>query len=199
MEKRDPRVDAYIEKSAEFARPVLTYLRDLIHKTCPDVSETIKWGMPFFDYHGSMCHLAAFKQHCALGFWKGKLLFAGENKKADAMGHFGRLTGLKDLPPKATLADYIKQAMQLNLAGVKAPKPEKVAKPAPEVPADLLAALKKNKKAASTFEACSPSCKREYIDWLLEAKRDETRAKRLAQAVEWMAEGRQRHWKYASG
>jgi uncharacterized protein YdeI (YjbR/CyaY-like superfamily) len=196
MAQRDPRVDAYIAKSADFARPVMTHLRELIHEACPEVAETLKWGMPFFGYRGSLCHFAAFKQHCAFGFWKGRLLFDSQSKHDEAMGQFGRITALKDLPAKRVLIGYVKQAMKLNEEGVKAPASKKVVKPPPQAPADLLAALKKNKKALATFEAFSPSCKREYIEWLAEAKREETRAKRLAQAVEWIAEGKQRNWKY---
>ena len=196
MAKRDPRVDAYIAKSADFAQPVLKYLRELVHEACPEVDETLKWSMPFFDYHGSVCHFAAFKQHCAFGFWKGKLLFESEAKHDEAMGQFGRIASLKDLPSKKVLMSYVKQAMKLNEAGIKIVKPRAAAKPPASTPSDLLAALKKNRKALATFEAFSPSAKREYVDWITEAKREDTRAKRLAQAVEWMAEGKQRNWKY---
>ena len=196
MAQRDPRVDAYIAKSADFAQPVMKYLRELIHEACPEVDETLKWGMPSFTYHGILCGFAAFKQHAAFGFWKGKLLFESEAKHNEAMGHFGRITSLKDLPSKKVLLSYMKQAMKLNEAGTKVDKPKAAPKPPPSAPGDLLAALKKNKKALATFEAFGPSAKREYVDWITEAKREDTRAKRLAQAVEWMAEGKQRNWKY---
>jgi uncharacterized protein YdeI (YjbR/CyaY-like superfamily) len=196
MGKRDPRVDAYIAKSAPFAQPILKHLREIVHGACPDVEETIKWSMPFFDYRGSLCHFAAFKQHCALGFWKGKLLFGGDPLSEDAMGQFGRITSIKDLPPKKVLAAYVKAAAKLNESGVKVAKAKTATKAAPKAPEDLLAALKKNKKALATYEAFSPSCKRESVDWITEAKRAETRAKRLVDAVAWMAEGKQRNWKY---
>ena len=196
MAQRDPRVDAYIAKSADFAQPVLKYLRELVHEACPEADEMLKWSMPFFDYHGSLCHFAAFKQHCAFGFWKGKLLFESEARHDEAMGHFGRITSIKDLPSKKILMSYVKQAMKLNEAGIKIAKPKAASKPPASAPSDLLAALKKNKKALATFEAFSPSAKREYVDWITEAKREDTRAKRLAQAVVWMAEGKQRNWKY---
>lgn len=198
MGTRDPRIDAYIAKSAEFARPILEYLRETVHQYCPAVEETIKWGFPHFMYHGMFCSMAAFKQHCAFGFWKWPLLF-GETSSAEAMGDFGRITSLKDAPGKKLLAGYLKQAMQLNETDTKPGAGSKKApKPAARIPDDLAAALKKNRKAAAVFDAFSPSNRREYIEWLSEAKREETRARRLAQALEWIAEGKSRNWKYAS-
>ena len=198
MGKHDSRVDAYIAKSADFARPILEYLRAVIHEGCPEVEEAIKWGMPSFLYHGRiLCGIAAFKQHCAFGFWGGRGLVGNEDKRDDAMGQFGRIASLKDLPSKKVLVGYVKQAMKLSDERAAAPpKPRKAPKPAPATPDDLAAALKKNKKAAVTYEAFSPSCKREYVEWITEAKREETRASRVAQAVTWMAEGKQRNWKY---
>jgi len=198
MGKHDSRVDAYIAKSADFARPILEYLRAVIHEGCPEVEEAIKWGMPSFLYHGRiLCGIAAFKQHCAFGFWGGRGLVGNEDKRDDAMGQFGRIASLKDLPSKKVLVGYVKQAMKLSDERAAAPpKPRKAPKPAPATPDDLAAALKKNKKAAVTYEAFSPSCKREYVEWISEAKREETRASRVAQAVTWMAEGKQRNWKY---
>jgi uncharacterized protein YdeI (YjbR/CyaY-like superfamily) len=193
----DPRIDAYIANSAEFAQPILAQLREAVHAACPQVEETLKWRMPTFMYHGMLCGMAAFKQHCTFGFWKHELV-VGKKQAGDvqAMGQFGRITRLADLPSHKLLAGYIKKAMQLNEAGVKAPRATPKHKPAPRVPADLAAALKKNRKAATTFAAFSPSNQREYIEWISEAKREETRAKRLATAVEWMAEGKPRNWKY---
>ena len=198
MGKHDSRVDAYIAKSADFARPILEYLRAVIHEGCPEIEEAIKWGMPSFLYHGRiLCGIAAFKQHCAFGFWGGRGLVGNEDKRDDAMGQFGRIASLKDLPSKKVLVGYVKQAMKLSDERAAAPpKPRKAPKPAPATPDDLAAALKKNKKAAVTYEAFSPSCKREYVEWISEAKREETRASRVAQAVTWMAEGKQRNWKY---
>jgi len=198
MGKHDPRVDAYIAKSADFARPILEHLRAVLHEGCPEVEEAIKWGMPSFLYHGRiLCGFAAFKQHCAFGFWGGRGLVGNEDKRDDAMGQFGRIASLKDLPSKKALIGYVKQAMTLSNERAAAPsKPRKAPKPAPATPDDLAAALKKNKKAAVTYQAFSPSCKREYVEWITEAKREETRASRIAQAVAWMAEGKQRNWKY---
>jgi uncharacterized protein YdeI (YjbR/CyaY-like superfamily) len=194
---RDPRVDAYIANSAEFAQPILVHLRDVVHKACPQVEETLKWRMPTFMYHGMLCGMAAFKQHCTFGFWKHELV-VGKQKAGDrqAMGQFGCITRLADLPSRKMLAGYIKKAMQLNEDGVKAPRATPKHKPAPRVPDDLAAALKKNRKAAATFAAFSPSNQREYVEWVSEAKREETRSKRLATAIEWLAEGKPRNWKY---
>ncbi len=198
MGKRDPRVDTYIAKAADFARPILAHLRETIHAGCPDAEETIKWGMPAFLYRGRiLCGIAAFKQHCTLGFWEGRGMIGDEDQRAEAMGQLGRIAALKDLPSKKVLVGYVKQAMKLGDERAAAPPaPRKSPKPALPVPDDLTAALKKNKKAQATFAAFSPRCRREYIEWITEAKRDATRAARLAQAVEWMAEGKQRNWKY---
>ena len=194
---RDPRIDAYIERAAPFAQPILTQVRELVHEACPQVEETIKWGMPTFVHAGGiLCGMAAFKQHASFGFWKHALV-VGEGEPRDGMGSYGKMTSLQDLPPKKTLLAHVRKAMKLNEDGVKSPAARKAApKPPPEAPDDLLAALKKNKAAKATFDAFPPSCKREYIEWIVEAKREETRAKRLTQAVEWMAEGKRRNWKY---
>src|SRR6185369_4149318 len=131
MGKRDPRVDAYIEKSADFAKPILAHLRDVVHAACPQVEETMKWSFPHFMHHGMLCGMAAFKQHCTFGFWKGELIVSGNPSAEAAMGQFGRLTKLSDLPSKKVLTGYVKQAMKLNEEGVKAPRQEKRAKPKP--------------------------------------------------------------------
>lgn len=196
MGTRNPKVDAYIAKSAEFARPILEHLREIVHAACPEVEEEIKWSSPHFMYRGMLCGMAAFKQHCAFGFWKAALVVP-DDRNDDAMGNFGCIATVKDLPPRRTIEGYIKKAMKLNEDDVKPARPKSGApKPPVELPDDLAAALKKNKKAAATYEAFSPSARREYVEWITEAKREETRAKRVAQAVEWMAEGKQRNWKY---
>jgi uncharacterized protein YdeI (YjbR/CyaY-like superfamily) len=198
MGKRDPRVDDYIEKSAEFARPILKHLRRVVHLGCPQVQETIKWSFPHFDYQGIMCGMAAFKHHCAFGFWKAELIFAEDKRaKEEAMGHFGRITSLADLPPERTLIGYVRKAAELNEAGIKLrvrPKPNK--KPLTKVPAYLTAALTENPKAKTTFEKLSPSNQREYVEWVSEAKRDETREQRLKTSIAWLTEGKPRNWKY---
>ncbi|BCT94086.1 hypothetical protein LYSHEL_31130 [Lysobacter helvus] len=193
----DPRIDAYIAAQADFARPILERVRAIVHEACPDVEETMKWSMPTFVYGGGiLCGMAAFKQHASFGYWKHALV-VGEGAPRDGMGSYGKMTSLKDLPPKKTLLAHIKRAMQLNVDKVKAPAARKSApKPPPQAPEDLLAALKKNAKARKTFESFPPGQQREYIGWIEEAKREETRAKRLAQAVAWMAEGKVRNWKY---
>jgi uncharacterized protein YdeI (YjbR/CyaY-like superfamily) len=198
MGKRDPRVDAYIKKSADFARPILEQLRAAVHETCPDCEETMKWSMPHFDYKGPMCGMAAFKNHATFGFWKGSLVMPADGGAAakDGMGQFGKLTSVADLPSKKTIAGYIKRAMTLNDEGVQpARKPKTPAKPV-KVPPYFSAALKKNKKAQAAFDAFPPSHKREYVEWITEAKTDETRTRRLTQAVDWIASGKSRNWKY---
>lgn len=200
MPQTDPRVDAYINKeAAPFAQPILRHLRALVHKACPDVEETIKWSFASFQYKGKiLCGIAAFKAHCTFGFWHKdmeKILGQDAAKSGEAMGLLGRITSLKDLPSDATMARYIKTAMELIDSGVAArPKPK--AKAAIPVPADLALALKKNKAAAATWKKFPPSHRREYLEWITEAKREETREKRLLTTMEWLAEGKQRNWKY---
>jgi len=192
MGTRDPRVDAYIAKAPDFAKPILTELRATVHAACPAVEEDIKWGAPHFGYKGMMCGMASFKQYAAFIFWKHKLVF-GEEERTDSP--LARLTTVGDLPPKRVLAGYVKKAAALNDAGVKEERVRKPPKPV-RVPADLTAALAKTKKAQAAFAAFPPSHKREYVEWIIEAKTDETRARRLKQAIEWIAEGKSRNWKY---
>jgi uncharacterized protein YdeI (YjbR/CyaY-like superfamily) len=202
MPAKDKRIDVYIKKAPDFAQPVLVHLRNLVHQACPEVSETIKWGMPFFDYKGPMLNFAAFKAHCVAGFWKAKLLkdeknYLGERKNqgGEAMGHLGRMTSLKDLPPDKALLNFIKQHMKLNEAGVKVEKKAAVKKDL-LMPKEFSSALSKNKKAQSHFENFSTSQKREYADWIAAAKTAATKQKRLKDAVEWISEGKIRNWKY---
>ena len=193
---QDPRIDAYIERAAPFAQPILRHVRAAVREACPQVEETIKWGMPTFVHAGGiLCGMAAFKQHASFGYWKHALV-VGEGEQRDGMGSYGKMTSVDDLPAKKTLLAHIRKAMKLNEDGVKSRARKAAPKPPPETPADLAAALEKNKPAQAAFDAFPPGCKREYIDWIVEAKREETRAKRLAQAVEWIAEGKRRNWKY---
>jgi uncharacterized protein YdeI (YjbR/CyaY-like superfamily) len=190
-------VDAYIARSAPFARPILTTLREVVHEACPEVEETLKWGMPSFVHHGILCGMAAFKQHATFGFWKSPLILNEKGERADeAMGQFGRLASVADLPPRKILAGYVKKAAELNEKGVKVPRAPKPKKPALRVPASFKTALARNQRASAAFEAFSPSHRREYVEWIGEAKTDETREKRIATALEWIAQGKSRQWKY---
>jgi uncharacterized protein YdeI (YjbR/CyaY-like superfamily) len=197
MGQRDPRIDAYIAGAAAFAQPILAHLREVVHAACPDCEETLKWSAPSFTYRGRiLCGMAAFKQHAAFGLWQGGAIVGGERRDA-AMGQFGRLTRIADLPGKRELVAYLRQGMQLIDAGAKrAPIRESRPKPPLEVPDDLVAALRGNARARATFDAFPPGSRREYVEWITEAKREATRANRLAQAVEWLAEGKRRNWKY---
>src|ERR1700741_307298 len=196
MGQRDARIDAYIARSAEFARPILEHLRELVHAACPDCEETLKWRAPRFLSRGKiLCGMAAFKQHATFGLWQGAMVVRSDGKRVDdAMGQFGRLTRVADLPGKRELTGYIRQAMKLIEDGGKRP-PTGDSKPKPpvEVPDVLAAALEKNAKARATFDAFPASCGREYVEWITEAKREETRTRRLGQAIEWMAEGKRRN------
>lgn len=194
---KDPRIDAYIAKQTPASQKVLTHLRKLIHRTCPKVEETIKWGAPAFNYYGPFINMAGFKQHSALVFFKAELMQEHQSfsaKQKEAMGHLGRITDLGVLPPDETLKAYIQEAMVLNETGTPLP-PRKKAAPV-ETPKDLLNALRQNKKALSVYDAFSPSHRKAYVEWIEEAKQESTRNKRIEQAVEWMAEGKGRNWKY---
>jgi uncharacterized protein YdeI (YjbR/CyaY-like superfamily) len=195
MGKRDARIDAYIAKSADFAKPILRQVREVVHAACPDVEETLKWSSPTFMFAGGiLCGMAAFKEHCHFHFWKGALLT--DDAGASVNESYRDLTSVKDLPSKRTMTAHIKAAMKLNAEGVKVPKAKAAAKPEPEVPADLAAALRRNKKANQAFTTFSPSHRREYIEWIVDAKREETRERRIQQTLEWLAEGKPRNWKY---
>lgn len=197
MPTTDPRIDAYIEKSADFAQPILSHIRKLIHKACPDVKETLKWSMPSFEYKGILCGFAAFKAHCTFGFWKQSLMESDAfSATKTAMGSFGRITAVKDLPSDKVMIGLIHQAMELNEKGVKVAKKPAAARKELIVPEILTAALKKNKAANATFENFPYSCKKEYVEWITEAKTDATRDKRLATTMEWLSEGKRRNWKY---
>lgn len=198
MPKHDPRIDAYIAKSAGFARPILRHIRGVVHAACPDVEEGLKWGMPHFGYRGGMmCHMAAFKRHCAFGFWKAARILGPDTKSAEeAMGQFGRLTSVDDLPSRRALSGYIRRAMKLHEDGTALPGPQPRPKPPMRMPVDLSAALRKNAKARATFDGFSPSHRREYVEWIAGARRADTRARRLVTAIEWMAEGKPQNWKY---
>jgi uncharacterized protein YdeI (YjbR/CyaY-like superfamily) len=202
----NPKVDAYLGTARPFAEPILRHLRELIHKGCPGVEETIKWSRPFFQYKGViLCNISAFKEHCSFGFWGeeiGAVLRQAKAVQEGGMGSLGRITTLKDLPSDKLMLAWIRQAagfidrceytspISARNRVVKAPK-------APvAMPPEFTAALKKNKSAEKVFAAFSPSCQREYLTWIAEAKRAETREKRIATAIEWIAEGKQRNWKY---
>jgi uncharacterized protein YdeI (YjbR/CyaY-like superfamily) len=202
MGTQDPRIDAYIAKSADFAKPVLKHLRRLVHDACPEVEETLKWSAPFFIHKGMLCNMAAFKQHCAFGFWKGSLIFGkgkgAGNNQGEAMGQFGRICAVSDLPSDKVLLGYIKKAVQLNETGTRLPpRPKPKARKELIVPAELACALNGNQKARMAFESFSYSHKKEYVEWITEAKGEATRKRRLATAIAWMAKGKSRHWKYA--
>jgi uncharacterized protein YdeI (YjbR/CyaY-like superfamily) len=199
MGTRDQRVDAYIAKSADFAKPILMQLRESVHEYCPEAEETIKWGFPHFMYQGMLCSMASFKQHCAFGFWKGSLVVDAKGRTLEqAMGQFGRIGQLSDLPTKSAMRGFIRKAMQLNEAGVSARerKPKASPRKALRAPPYFTAALRKNKAALATYEELAPSKQREYVEWLTEAKTDATREKRLATSIEWLAAGKARYWKY---
>jgi len=193
MAKKDPRINAYISKAQPFARPILTHLRRLVHRARPDVEENIRWGSPFFDHNGMLCFMASFREHAVFGFWKGKLLFGKEHK--GAMGHFGRLTSVKDLPGDKELLGYIRKAAELNERGLKRKRPARGTQKV-IVPRDLKMALAKNAKARTTFENFSYSHKKEYVDWITDAKRDETRKKRLKTTIQWLGQGKPQNWRY---
>ena len=207
MPSPNPKVDAYIAKSAPFAQPILNHLRELIHKACPDAQEEMKWSRPFFLHDGQiLCNISAFKEHCSFGFWGAEMAkeLAQDGVIQDGgMGSLGKITSLKDLPSDKQMLAYIRQAAKHIGEGKgenRIVAARRVAKPAPkadaQIPPEFAAALAKSKAAKAVFAAFSPSCKREYIEWIADAKKAETRDRRITQAVEWIAEGKQRNWKY---
>ncbi len=200
MGKRDKGIDDYIAKSADFAKPILNHLRHLVHIACPQVEERIKWSFPNFDYKGPFCSMAAFKEHCSFGFWKAAIMKDAKTLKANqdnSMGHLGKLRSLADLPADNILISCIKEAVRLNDEGIKLPSRKKsTEKKELIIPDYFIKALSKNKIAYEAFEVFSPSHKKEYVEWITEAKTEETRNKRMAKALEQIAEGKGRNWKY---
>jgi uncharacterized protein YdeI (YjbR/CyaY-like superfamily) len=197
MAKKDPKVDAYIAEAEPFAKPILRRLRKVVHAGCPAVEETIKWGFPHFVYKGNIAGMAAFKQHCVFGFWKDALIFDREaNGKKEAMGQFGRLTHVSELPNDDMLIGYVRRAVEINDAGIEVARPPKAPLKVPELPADFSAALGRNARARKTFEHFSPGKRRDYIEWVTATKRETTRRRRIATAIEWLAEGKAHNWKY---
>src|SRR5215831_1408141 len=167
MATRDPRVDAYIEGARPFARPILKRIRKAVHAACPGVSEAIKWRMPAFVYKGPLVGMAAFKAHCTLGFWKGSLMkTVPAGRRGEAMGQFGRFESIADVPSEAALIEMVREAVALNDAGAKVARKPAVRKPAPKTPPFMLAALKKNTNAFTSWQAFPPSHQREYIEWI---------------------------------
>ncbi|WP_332734336.1 YdeI/OmpD-associated family protein [Flavihumibacter sp.] len=201
MVTTDPRIDAYIENAEPFARPILQHLRSLVHKTCPETVETIKWGFPHFVYKKEiLCSMASFKKHCAFIFWKASLMkdpILIENARAEtAMGHLGKIMSLKDLPADKQMIAYLKEAMELNDKGIKLPKKTAAPKKELMVPKELKEALSKNKKAFDVFDKASYSHRKEYIEWICEAKTETTRNKRISKTIEMLAEGKSRNEEY---
>lgn len=199
MATKDPRIDAYIAKAQPFARPVLRQLRAVVHAACPDVEEGMKWSFPHFLYGGGiLCSMASFKAHCSFGFWQGAQVMGAASRNAEGMGDLGRLASVDDLPSKAQLTVLIKAAMRLRDQGVKRVVRKKAA-PAKAIPVPpaLTKALAANAAARATFDGFPPSHRKEYVMWIAVAKTDATRDRRIAQAVEWMAAGKHRNWRYA--
>ena len=215
--KKPSTHDAYIESAAPFAVPILRKLRSVMRKACPGVQETMKWSAPHFEHEGILAGMAAFKEHVNFGFWKGKEMSDPQGLLA-GVGKTGigtmRLEKLSDLPPERILIQYVHEAVRLNEGarndtrgrakkgakkGAKKAAKKSRAKKEIEAPPELLAALKKSKKALATFEGFSYSNRKEYVEWITEAKRDATREERIRTAVEWMAQGKPRNWKYMKG
>jgi len=197
--RSDPRIDAYIDRAASFAKPILTHLRALLAEHCPDGEESIKWGAPSILYRGRiLCGMAAFKAHATFGFWQGERVTGNEGAdvRPTAMGQFGRLTSLDDLPDDEALSVMIRRAMDLIDSGTTAPRPVKHPKPPLAIPEDLADAMEGSPSAKATFEAFPPGQKREYVEWIEGAKRDETRRKRLETTIAQLVEGKRLNWKY---
>lgn len=196
MTTTDTRIDAYIAKAPAYAKPILTAIRAMVHQGAPECEETIKWGHPTFVQNGILCGMAAFKEYCAVNFWKASLIMGADERQDGAAGVLGKIESVKDLPSKHVFVGYVKRAVELNASGVKVPRPPAKPKKRLVMPDDFRQAIAKSGKANRAFDAFSPSHQREYVEWITDAKQDETRARRIAQAVEWIAEGKPRNWKY---
>jgi uncharacterized protein YdeI (YjbR/CyaY-like superfamily) len=202
----NPKVDAYIAKTRPFAQPILAHLRALVHKGRPGAEEAIKWSRPFFLYRGViLCFIAAFKEHCSFGFWDQKIraqMRSANGPGKDGMGSLGKITRMEDLLSDKQMLGWIREAADLVDSGnytspiAARSRVTNAKKLAFKMSGPFQAALRKNAKAGAVFAAFSPSAKREYVEWIAEAKRPETRDKRIATAMEWIAEGKQRNWKY---
>lgn len=194
----DRRVDAYVKKSAEFAQPILKHLRALVHASCPEVEETIKWSFPHFMYRGQiLCSMAAFKAHCAFGFWNGAIVAPRSAAvRRQAMGDLGRITSLRDLPSRRALGACVKAGAKLIDAGVRRRVEPTHPQPPLRAPADLARALAAKPQAKKHFAAFTPSARRDYVDWIVGAKSAATRERRLATALNWIAEGKRHNWRY---
>ena len=201
MGKKDRRVDDYIARSAPFAKPILRHLRSVVHAACPSIEETLKWSSPSFTHKGIVCGMAAFKEHCVFGFWKEALLRDRIARlprgEGEAMGQFGRITSVSQLPGDRVMMRLVRAAVELNERGIKSPTRSK---PRGErklrVPGHFMDALRKNRRALETFTGFTYSNQKEYVDWVTEAKGEETRRRRMETSVAWMAEGKIRNWKY---
>jgi uncharacterized protein YdeI (YjbR/CyaY-like superfamily) len=200
MPQKNKRIDAYIAKSQDFAKPILKHIRELVHKACPDVQETMKWSFPHFEYYsGTVCSTASFKEHCSFTFWKAKLMKDPHKifpKVKESMGHLGKIKSVKDLPSDKIMIEYIKEAAKLNKDGVKVHSKKPKEKKELVIPDYFTKALRKNKKALKTFNDFSYSHKKEYLEWITEARTEDTRNKRLSTTIQWLAEGKNRNWKY---
>ena len=200
MAKKDPRITEYIKKSKPFAQPILKHLRELVHETVPEIEEDVKWGMPAFNYKGTLCSMASFKEHCAFSFWKSPLMKDAEffkgNRGEGGMGDLGKIRAMQDLPGDKLMKQYLLEAKKLNESGVKLERKRTSASNVPDIHPDFEKQLKKNKGAYDFFKSSAPSCRKEYINWINEAKREETRNSRIATAIEWLGEGKSRNWKY---
>lgn len=193
---RDPRVDAYIARAQPFARPILERVRERVHAAVPEAQETLKWSAPSFVLDGKiLLMMAAFKGHAALNFWRGQEL-RGDAASSDAMGQFGKLASLDDLPPDKELDRLIREAAELSRRAPAPRKPKSAPRPEPTLHPDFAAALARAPRAKATLDAFSPSARRDYLEWIADAKQDSTRAKRIASAIEWLSQGKKRNWKY---
>lgn len=202
MGTKDTRVDAYIAKQQPFAKEICTRVRAIVHEAAPDITEDIKWGHVAFMHKGIVCGLAAFKHHVVFHFWKASLLGGSHARRSTddkTLEQLAKLKSVDELPSKSVIASLVKAAVKLNDGAVKVPKSPMAAKKtkAPlRTPPSLAKALARNAKAKSTYQGFSPSHKREYVEWICDAKSVETRDRRIEQALGWMSEGKPRNWKY---
>jgi uncharacterized protein YdeI (YjbR/CyaY-like superfamily) len=199
---RQSKFEAYADQLPDFAIPIFGHLRALVHATCPQVSEEVKWSIPHFVHGGeNLCIFAAYAKHCSFSFAKDSLMADPRLKSSAARPaakrFMGRLTTLSDLPPDDDLAAWIAEAMSLNDRGIKLPPRQSDGSKPVEVPQAFTDALAANPAAKAVFDTKSPSFRKEYNVWIGDAKTDATRQKRIGEALTWIAEGKGRFWKYA--
>ena len=184
---RNPKVDAYIDKQQDFAKPILKHVRKLAHEALPRAEEALKWGVPYFTVNGkNAVGMAAFKKHASV-------MVCSTETAGGGMGNFGKLTDVSQLPGDEELIRQFRESAE----AVQSPETSQPkTKPVLAMPDDLASAIADTPSAQEVFDGFTDAQRRDYIEWVMSAKRQPTREKRVATAAEWIGEGKKRNWKY---